>query len=81
MFASTMLLEQALNPNLFQFGSRRLEVLAQYASKLDCLRWHIPVVTVTGTNGKGSTVTALSLFIRQQVYGRRLYITSFIFLS
>ncbi|NDH09580.1 MAG: bifunctional tetrahydrofolate synthase/dihydrofolate synthase [Gammaproteobacteria bacterium] len=59
MFASTMLLEQALNPNLFQFGPRRLEVLAQYASKLDCLHWHIPVVTVTGTNGKGSTVTAL----------------------
>ena len=59
MFASTMLLEQGLNPNLFQFAPRRLEVLAQYASKLDCLYWQIPVVTVTGTNGKGSTVTAL----------------------
>jgi len=58
-FLSTTLLEQSLNPNVFQFGPERLGMLSQYAKKLDCLYWMIPVVTVTGTNGKGSTIAAL----------------------
>lgn len=58
-FASTRLLEQVLNPHVFQFGPERLDMLANYAQKLDCLHWSIPVISVTGTNGKGSTVAAL----------------------
>jgi dihydrofolate synthase / folylpolyglutamate synthase len=58
-YQSTILLERVSNPNIFKFGPQRLEMLAQYAKKLECFNWDIPVITVTGTNGKGSTVAAL----------------------
>jgi dihydrofolate synthase/folylpolyglutamate synthase len=37
----------------------RLELIRSVANQLNLLDWDIPKITVTGTNGKGSTVAAL----------------------
>lgn len=39
-----------------QMGLERIKSLAE---QLDLIRWNIPVITVAGTNGKGSTVASL----------------------
>lgn len=46
----------------------RLINAARVANSLDVLQWSIPVITVGGTNGKGSTVTALSAIYQAAGY-------------
>jgi dihydrofolate synthase/folylpolyglutamate synthase len=44
----------------FEFcNDNRLELIRSVANQLNILKWDIPKITVTGTNGKGSTVAAL----------------------
>jgi|LauGreDrversion4_2_1035121.scaffolds.fasta_scaffold30241_3 dihydrofolate synthase/folylpolyglutamate synthase len=40
-------------------NDNRLELIRSVANQLNLLNWDIPKITVTGTNGKGSTVAAL----------------------
>lgn len=40
-------------------NQNRLDLIREIASKANLLTWDIPIISVTGTNGKGSSVTAL----------------------
>lgn len=42
------------------YGEGRLPLLSKFAQELDLLSWEQPIIAVTGTNGKGSTVKALA---------------------
>lgn len=46
----------------------RLENARQVAEKLRVLDWSIPVITVAGTNGKGSTVASLAAIYKAGGY-------------
>ncbi len=50
---------ESIHPTEVELGLARV---AEVAARLDCLRMGCPVVTVAGTNGKGSTVAALQTF-------------------
>jgi dihydrofolate synthase/folylpolyglutamate synthase len=56
----SILLDELLDFNLVKYKDRSLSALKDFAQAFDVLHWDVPVITVTGTNGKGSTVTALS---------------------
>jgi dihydrofolate synthase/folylpolyglutamate synthase len=51
---------ETLHPSEIELGLRRVSAVAK---KLNIQSFDCPVVTVAGTNGKGSTVAALSAFI------------------
>jgi dihydrofolate synthase/folylpolyglutamate synthase len=51
---------ETLHPSEIELGLRRVSAVAK---KLNVESFNCPVVTVAGTNGKGSTVAALSAFI------------------
>ena len=51
---------ETLHPSEIELGLRRVTAVAK---KLNVESFECPVVTVAGTNGKGSTVAALSAFI------------------
>jgi dihydrofolate synthase/folylpolyglutamate synthase len=50
---------ESLHPKEIELG---LERVSEVAARLGCLSMGCPVVTVAGTNGKGSTVAALQAF-------------------
>lgn len=50
---------ESLHPKEIELGLKRV---SQVASRLGCLSMACPVVTIAGTNGKGSTVAALQAF-------------------
>ncbi|MCX2981670.1 bifunctional folylpolyglutamate synthase/dihydrofolate synthase [Halieaceae bacterium IMCC14734] len=52
---------QALHPREIELG---LDRVAEVAGRLDLLHPHCPVVTVAGTNGKGSTICVLDGLLR-----------------
>jgi len=52
---------ESLHPAEIELG---LERVAEVAARLDCLHMPCPVITVAGTNGKGSTVSALECLAR-----------------
>ena len=54
---------QALHPREIDLG---LERVAEVAGRLDLLHPHCPVVTIAGTNGKGSTICVLDGLLRGQ---------------
>jgi dihydrofolate synthase/folylpolyglutamate synthase len=56
----SILLDELIDFNLVKYKDRSLSDLKEFAQAFDVLDWDIPVITVTGTNGKGSTVSALS---------------------
>lgn len=45
--------------NMNSYLKSSLEPIARLANQADLLDWNIPIISVTGTNGKGSTVAAL----------------------
>jgi dihydrofolate synthase/folylpolyglutamate synthase len=53
------LLSQIGKESMAFYVENRLSRLSELANELDLLNWSIPVISVTGTNGKGSTVAAL----------------------
>lgn len=53
-----------------QLGLTRITAVAK---RLDLLRWEAQVITVTGTNGKGSTVTALETIYTTAGYNVATY--------
>lgn len=42
-----------------KYHEKRLQILREQAGVLGILEWSIPIITITGTNGKGSTVASL----------------------
>lgn len=54
---------QALHPSEIDLG---LERVAEVAGRLDLLQPHCPVVTIAGTNGKGSTICVLDGLLRSR---------------
>ena len=53
------LLSQIGKESMAFYVENRLSRLSELANELDLLNWSIPIISVTGTNGKGSTVAAL----------------------
>ena len=60
---------ERLHPQTIEMG---LERVAQVAARLD-LRWDCPVITVAGTNGKGSTCAMLESVYRHSGFKTGLY--------
>lgn len=55
----TIILDELLAPTAIKYKEERLDFLKDLAQQLGVDSWQIPVISVTGTNGKGSTVVAL----------------------
>lgn len=64
----SQLLDTLVNPQTIQYDHSRLETLKRLAETLQLLNWDIPIISVTGTNGKGSTVAALNRIYREAGY-------------
>lgn len=64
----TNLLDSLVNPQSIQYDDSRLVRLRHFGKAFGLLDWHMPVITVTGTNGKGSTVAALNRIYRTAGY-------------
>ena len=62
------LLDSLINPIAIQYNESRLGQLRLIAKNLGLLNSDVPVITVTGTNGKGSTVAALDRIYREAGY-------------
>ncbi len=62
--------QETLHPNAIDLG---LERVSRVAATLDLLAPAIPVITVAGTNGKGSCVTYLEAIYRQAGYRTGAY--------
>lgn len=62
------LLDSLIDPMTIQYCESRLDQLRLIAKNLGLLNLDIPVITVTGTNGKGSTVAALNRIYRESGY-------------
>jgi dihydrofolate synthase/folylpolyglutamate synthase len=60
---------ERLHPQTIDMG---LERVSKVASAMD-LRFHCPVITVAGTNGKGSTCAMLESIYRQSGYKTGMY--------
>lgn len=56
----SIILNELVNFYEVKYKDRALSHLKKFAKLFEVLDWSIPVITVTGTNGKGSTVAALS---------------------
>jgi dihydrofolate synthase/folylpolyglutamate synthase len=63
-----VLLEQIGVENTKFYGEGRLEHLKKIAEQANLLTWRQPIISVTGTNGKGSTVAALSSIYQHAGY-------------
>ncbi|MFT6309775.1 MAG: dihydrofolate synthase/folylpolyglutamate synthase [Porticoccus sp.] len=61
---------ETLHPSEIELGLGRVSVVAK---KLNIQSLQCPVITVAGTNGKGSTVAALSTFIAAQGHSVGVY--------
>ncbi|MDQ5884524.1 MAG: Dihydrofolate synthase/folylpolyglutamate synthase [Pseudomonadota bacterium] len=64
----SQLLDSLVNPQAIQYDNSRLENLKRLAKNLELLNGEIPIISVTGTNGKGSTVAALNRIYREAGY-------------
>jgi len=64
----TIILDELLAPTAIKYKEERLEFLKHLAQQLGVDSWQIPVISVTGTNGKGSTVAALRAIYQHAGY-------------
>ncbi len=62
------ILDKLIHPTMIKYDENRLDELKKYAHELGVQHWDIPVITVTGTNGKGSTVASLNAIYQAQGY-------------
>ena len=62
--------QERLHPQAIELG---LERVRQVASRLKLLQWGIPIVTVAGTNGKGSCVAYLNAIYSAAGYCAGVY--------
>lgn len=73
------LLDSLINPIAIQYHELRLDQLRLIAQNFGFLNWDIPVITVTGTNGKGSTVAALNRIYREAGYNVGVFTSPHLF--
>ncbi len=75
-FLETTMLEQwltAVTKTQIKDIRLGLDRCIQVAKKLNLINWSIPVITVGGTNGKGSTIATLDAIYAKAGYKRLLY--------
>lgn len=56
-----------------KYDEQRLVMLREFAHALDVQSWSVPVISITGTNGKGSTVAAIRTIYQTAGYRVGVY--------